>query len=149
MTARLYRRAHIEATKPDVELVRDDYEGRALRALRTHRWLDEPDRRYIAMLKGGGSAWPAIVKERQGDEVAREPRPRLRPQDITDHDEVMEWFNGIEKRGFALLWYRGALGWSFQRMADVIFRSKYDAQKRYREAMDAVITNAARGEHEI
>lgn len=152
IAARVYRRAQIEATKPDTEIAREDYEARALRALYTHRWLEEPDRVYVAQLKGGASAWPAVVKEfntAYGSEEAREPRPRLKPHHITDHDEVMVWFNGIGKRAFTILWYRGALDWSYQRIGDVIGRSKEEARRKYRDAMDAVIQNAARGAHEI
>ncbi len=151
MTAKLYRRAQIEATRPDTELARDDYEGRALRALWVHRWLDEPDRRLVAALKGGRSAWPEIVRDMQayGSEEAKEPKPRLKPADITDSNNAMPWFNGIESRAFSLLWNRGALGWSFQRMADSIYRPQEDARRFYNEAMHAVIINAARGSFEV
>lgn len=151
MKAKLYRRAQIEATQPDAEISEDDYEARALRALHTHRWLPDPMKRFEAQLKGGGSAWPQIVRDfhAYGAENAKEPRPRLRPRDISDHDIVMPWFNGIEKRAFTLIWYRGALGWTFSRIGDAIYRSKEDARRRYREAMNAVIENAVRGEFEI
>lgn len=147
--AKLYRRAQVKATEPDAELESDDYEGRALRALWTHRWLDNPMQRFEAQLKGGGSAWPNFVRERQGDEVAKEPRPRLRPCDVTDHDKVMPWFNGLAKRDFNILWLRGALGWEYQRIGDKWGRTRQWAHMRCKHAMQAVVAEAARGSFEI
>lgn len=151
MKARLYRRAQIKATEPNVELEPGDYEGRALRALWTHRWLPDPYKRFEAQLKGGGSAWPNFVRdwESYGSEKAKEPRPRLRPKDVTDHDEAMEWFNGLDKRDFNILWLRGAMEWEYQRIGDKWGRTRQWAHMRCKHALLAVVTEAARGSFEI
>ena len=151
-TAKLYKNYRpARMPDPDLEINQEDYEARALRALYTHRWLDEPDRRYIAQLKGGQSAWPSFIRDWQeyGREDAREPKPRLRAKDISDHDNVMPWFNGLAKRDFNILWLRGALEWEFQRIGDKCGRTRQWAHMRYRQAMQAVVTEAARGGFEI
>ncbi len=169
--AKLYRRAAKRIAHERI-LEPDDIEGRALRALRTHRWLDEPDKKRKAQLRGGGSSWPKVINDwdSYGWEDDKEPRPYLSPALVTDYEIIFgyiddpkykniedpdfkkrrDWFIGLSETDREILWLKGACDFTFQMIGDKFGRSKqWACDRRYKPAMRAVLYNVFRGDFEM
>ena len=165
--AKIYRRAEVQQARK-LNLEPSDIEGRALRALHTHHWLDEPDKIRVAQLKGGGSSWPTTAldgqqyngaKQKPKDKrpwIEKGQRPGFSPRQISDHDLIFgltegsfSWFRGLSKRSFDILSLHVAEGWTFQKIGSKYGMSRQRAHVVYGQALKAVITEAVRGDHEI
>jgi hypothetical protein len=143
-----YRRARIKQ-KRDEDIKPADIEARVLRALRTYRHLDDTKLRSKIKLKCADASWVQLVTDweaREVEEISGQ-KPTLRPEAVADLEIVMPWFNGLTERYFVILWTHVALELSFQRIGDVTYRDKYDAQKIYSEAVTAVIENSRKSDN--
>lgn len=126
-------------------------EDRIERAILTVTSLPETD---LAKLKGGGSAWPEVVRN-AGEAYGYEPqkRAKFRPT-AKDYDRMLpdlelllmhRMLDANGHRNYRIIWSR-AFDLSWWRLAERAGRSERQVQRWYKDAMRSIHTLRMRKE---
>lgn len=117
----------------------EEFSERVLCAFKTLRALPDPDARFFQYR----SLWPDTTQsteEAYGYDLARMPRFRPSPADVSDCLPILALMRGIPRREWRLIWWR-SLGFSFRGIAMRIGRSDETARCRYWDVIRKVWGN--------